>query len=277
MTNLAWQLEEYMRVSAMMAKIAIANERFSRVREERLKFGKHRQQYVLLFHKRDFDKTKPLIFFLHGGGWGHGRPAMFRFIGRFFAEAGYPVILGGYRLAPLYKFPFQLEDAYAGLNAGLSLATSRGLRADRIILAGQSAGAQIASLMLLDRDRLHSHAFREDMFGGLLLISGLLNFEHCQSWKDRNMLRNYLGKRVNWPKADPIRYVRGDETFPVLCIHGERDLLVDRANSTTFINRLNHIGEIYLVPKGYHTDLTSMFLDHLPSTEIMLRWLERIK
>ncbi|MBI3738128.1 MAG: alpha/beta hydrolase, partial [Chloroflexi bacterium] len=189
----------------------------------------------------------------------------------------YPVILGGYRLAPHYKFHAQLEDTYAGLNAGLRLAAQRGLKADHIVLAGQSAGAQLASLLLLDRENLHKHGFSESMFGGLLLISGLLNFAYCQNWKDRNMLRNYVGRRENWPQADPIRYVRGDETVPVLCIHGERDLLVDPANSTSFINRLNHIGEIYLAPKSYHTDLTSMFLDHLPSTEVMLRWLERVQ
>jgi acetyl esterase/lipase len=275
--NIAWQMDEYLRVSRMLAGIAWANERPSQVVETRLNFGAHPQQFVVLHYPRDpLCRKKPLIFFLHGGGWGHGNPSMFRFIGRFFAEAGYPAILGGYRLAPAYKFPRQIDDAYAGLKAGLKLAASRGLDTDSVILAGQSAGAQLASLMLLDRDRLASQGFDQSSFAGLLLISGLLNFAYCQTWKDRDMLHNYLGKQANWPKADPIRFVRGDESVPVLCIHGERDILVDSANSTTFISKLNGNGEIYIVPDAYHTDLTAMFLERLPATEVMLRWLGRM-
>ena len=275
--NLAWHLEEYLRVSRMLGKIAAASERRSRVIEKKLKFGAHPQQYVVLHYLREsVNQKRPIIFFLHGGGWGHGNPGMFRFIGRFFAEAGYPVILGGYRLAPRYKFPSQLEDAYAGLRVGLGLAASRGLETDSVILAGQSAGAQLASLMLFDRQSLERHGFSQNNFSGLLLVSGLLNFDYCRSWKDQNMLRNYLGKRDHWSRADPIHFVQGDETVPVLCIHGERDFLVDKANSTTFVSRLNGNREIYLVPGGYHTDLTRMFLEHLPATEVLLQWLERL-
>ncbi|HEY2980151.1 MAG TPA: alpha/beta hydrolase [Anaerolineales bacterium] len=275
--NLTWQAEEYLRVSRMLTKIAWANERRSEVVEKKLAFGAHPQQFLVLHYRRPpVSPDPPLIFFLHGGGWGHGNPSMFRFIGRFFAEAGYPVILGGYRLAPHDKFPHQLDDAYDGLKAGLRLAAARGLRTDSVILAGQSAGAQLASLMLLDRDRLQAHGFTQDSFAGLLLVSGLLNFAYCQTEKDRQMLHNYLGDPAHWPNADPIRFVRGDERVPALCIHGERDILVDSANSTSFISKLNHNGEIYLVPDAYHTDVTSMFLDHLPATQIMLQWLARV-
>ncbi len=274
----AWQLDETLRVSRIMLMVVAANERRSPTVEKRLKFGTHPQQYLVLHYPRQAAPlTKPLLFFLHGGGWGHGNPAMFRFIGRFFAEAGYPVILGGYRLAPLHKFPDQLEDAYAGLKAGLRLAASSGLRTDSVILAGQSAGAHLASLMFLDRQNLQGHGYTQDSFCGLLLISGVLNFDHCRTMKDRIMLQNFLGRPSNWSRADPIRFIRGDETVPVLCIHGERDMLIDNINSTSFVNRLDGAGEIYLVPRAYHTDLTRMFLEDIPATEIMLQWLERLR
>jgi acetyl esterase/lipase len=275
--NIGWQLDEYLRVTLMLGRLWWANERPSDVAEERLKFGAHPQQYVVLHYQRDPLRRKgPVIFFLHGGGWGHGNPSLFRFVGRFFAEAGYTAILGGYRLAPLHRFPRQIDDAYAGLTAGLRLASFRGLWPAPVIVAGQSAGAQLASLMLLDRDRLSARGLDQDSFAGLLLISGLLNFAHCQTLKDREMLYNFLGRRAHWPLADPIRFIRGDESVPVLCIHGERDLLVDRANSTTFVSQLNGNGEIYLVPDAYHTDLTNMFVQKMPATEMMLNWLERV-
>src|SRR3990172_1349923 len=150
-----WQWDEYLRVSRMLVRIAIANERHALSVEKKIKFGSHPNQYVILHYHRDFiGQNKPIIFFLHGGGWGRGNPSLFRFIGHFFIGAGYPVILGGYRHTPFHRFPSQLNDAYGGLKAGLGLASSRGLGTDSVILAGQSAGAQLASLMLLDRDNL---------------------------------------------------------------------------------------------------------------------------
>jgi len=279
---LLWQFEEYVRVSGMLLKILLANERRSRIIEEKLRFGRSPQQYILFFYPRKPpSKKRPLIFFLHGGGWVHGQPRMFRFIGRFFARAGYPVVLGGYRLAPRHKFPKQLDDAYAGLVAGLRLAAQRGLHLDRVVLAGQSAGAQLAALMLLDRVSLRKNQLSQDQFCGLLLISGLLDFWYCQSRKDRRMLRNYLGKPNQWPNADPVRYVQGDETIPVLCLHGEQDPLVDKANSVSFVHKLNEKGtkvaELFLVEGSHHSDLTSMFLGRLPVTERMLEWLEEVE
>jgi acetyl esterase/lipase len=272
-----WQLDETLRVSRIALMVAAANQRRSHTVEMRLKFGAHPQQFIVIHYPRQpAPPKKPLLFFLHGGGWGHGNPGMFRFIGRFFAEAGYPVILGGYRLTPLHKFPDQLEDAYAGLKAGLRLAASLGLQTDSVILAGQSAGAQLASLMLFDRQNLADHGFTPRSFSGLLLISGVLNFDQCRTMKDRIMLQNYLGCPANWNRADPIRFVRGDETVPVLCIHGERDMLIDKVNSTSFVSRLNGSGEICLVPRAYHTDLASMFLENIPATQIMLQWLHRL-
>jgi len=273
-----WQLEEYMRVSGMLLKILLANERRSRIIEEKLRFGRSAHQYILFFFPRKpSTRMRPLIFFLHGGGWVHGQPRMFRFIGRFFARAGYPVVLGGYRLAPRHKFPKQLDDAYAGLVAGLRLAAQRGQHVDKVVLAGQSAGAQLAALMLLDRVSLRKNQLSQEQFCGLLLISGLLDFWYCQSRKDRRMLRNYLGKPNQWPNADPVRYIQGDETVPVLCLHGEQDPLVKKANSVSYVHKMNEKGpkvaQLFLVEGSHHSDLTAMFLDRLPVAERMLEWL----
>jgi fermentation-respiration switch protein FrsA (DUF1100 family) len=90
------------------------------------------------------------------------------------------------------------------------------------------------------------------------------------------MLRNYIGRPAEWPQADPVRYVRGDERVPVLAIHGERDLLVHPANSKSFVAKWEHQAELYIATDSYHTDLTRMFVEPLPATQRMLEWLARV-
>ncbi|MEW6404903.1 MAG: alpha/beta hydrolase [Chloroflexota bacterium] len=272
-----WQWDEYLRVARLVVRLLIANQHHTGSVEEKIEFGSHRRQYTVLhYHEEFIGQNRPVVFFLHGGGWHWGNPDLYRFVAHFFVKAGYPVILGGYRHTPRHKFPCQLDDACDGLAAGLKLASSLGLRNGSVILAGQSAGAQLASLMLLKRDNLQRHGLSQESFAGLLLISGLLDFAQCRNWKSQIMLHDYVGKRENWDQANPVQFIRGDEAIPILCIHGERDMLVECENSISFVEKLNGSGEIYLAPNAYHTDLTSMFLDHTPATEVMLRWLGKV-
>ncbi|MGE5249043.1 MAG: hypothetical protein ACM3QS_02420, partial [Bacteroidota bacterium] len=89
------QLDEYLRVSRMLLQVLAANGRSARVVEKRIGFGSHPQQFVVLHYGLEMvGQRKPIIYFLHGGGWGHGNAGLFRFVGRFFAQAGYPAIMG---------------------------------------------------------------------------------------------------------------------------------------------------------------------------------------
>lgn len=148
-----WQIAEYGGLVYLFPMISAALARRTRVIEERISFGPHPQQYVLLCQPPE-RKTDALLFFAHGGGWRMGNPWSFRFIGRYFAEQGFVTALSGYRLAPKFQFPAEMQDIYAGLRVSLQAAKERGLPARRILLGGQSAGAQLVSLLAYDRDEL---------------------------------------------------------------------------------------------------------------------------
>jgi acetyl esterase/lipase len=81
------------------------------------------------------------IVYLHGGGFRVGSPASHReLIARLAAEAEIQALAVDYRLAPEHPLPVALDDVIAVLDW---LETS-GLAADRIALAGDSAGAALA-------------------------------------------------------------------------------------------------------------------------------------
>ena len=98
---------------------------------------------------------KPLHVFLHGGGWCEGgldeRDPRCRTIA---AGAGCVVASVDYRLAPENAYPVPLEDCYAALTWLVAHADELGVDATRVSIGGESAGANLATLVaLLARDR----------------------------------------------------------------------------------------------------------------------------
>ena len=86
------------------------------------------------------------VLYLHGGGYTIGSPANYRGVTGAYAKAfGLPVLAPDYRLAPEHPFPAALDDALAAWQHLLA----SGYRPEQIVLAGDSAGAGLATALLL--------------------------------------------------------------------------------------------------------------------------------
>jgi acetyl esterase/lipase len=101
----------------------------------------------------------PGILHTHGGGmimgdrW-TGASGLFEAIVKFNAV----VVTVEYRLAPEFPDPTPVEDCYAGLVWTAEHATELGIDADRLMIAGASAGGGLAAgVALLARDRRGPH------------------------------------------------------------------------------------------------------------------------
>lgn len=97
----------------------------------------------------------PVVYGIHGGGFVLGSPDVDHDWNLLLCrELEVLVVSVDYRLAPEHPFPAALEDCYAGLCALTDDAGALGIRADRIAVWGDSAGAGLAAaLTLLCRDR----------------------------------------------------------------------------------------------------------------------------
>jgi acetyl esterase/lipase len=103
------------------------------------------------------------ILYLHGGAFCLGSTWSHRGLTtRLARSAGMQVWTPDYRLAPEHPYPAALEDAVACYDALLG----SGLRADQIVVAGDSAGAALAMALLL-RLRLR----QRDLPAGAALLS----------------------------------------------------------------------------------------------------------
>ena len=277
MTIHPWFVEDRVSLAPVLGKLVMHSLHRPDIKELLIPFGAHPQQKaLLLWPSQAAARRRTLIYFIHGGGWSSGGPQLFRFIGHFFVELGFPTLLGGYRLAPEYRHPAQVEDCQAGWVAGLNALARRGIAVNRLILGGQSAGAQLAALLAFDRSRWQAKGLAR---GGYFSISGPISFDECVQPDLSRMIAGYIGSddRQDWEAANPIRFLRSDETMPVLLIHGDSDPLVDAANVIAFARQLVLSPacpvELDLVPGGHHADLASIFVSDLPARKKFENWL----
>lgn len=91
---------------------------------------------------------KPLLVYLHGGGFVLGDPDTHDELCRLLcAECGHHVLSVDYRLAPEYPFPAPIEDAVAAFRWAAENAAVLGADPNRVAIGGDSAGGTLSALV----------------------------------------------------------------------------------------------------------------------------------
>ncbi|MGD0878261.1 MAG: alpha/beta hydrolase [Anaerolineales bacterium] len=117
--------------------------------ENRLIPGTHGDIPVRIYHPRKVGRL-PLVVFFHGGGWAIGSLESHDAICRRIAgENGALVVSVGYRLAPEYKYPAAVEDAYDATCWAAEHAVELGADLNKLIVMGDSAGGNLAAVVTL--------------------------------------------------------------------------------------------------------------------------------
>jgi acetyl esterase len=91
----------------------------------------------------------PVVFYVHGGGFRILSKDSHWLFGLMFARRGYLVVNVSYRLAPRHPFPAGLADTCAAFEWLARNAAIHGGDLSRLVLAGESAGANLATALAL--------------------------------------------------------------------------------------------------------------------------------
>jgi acetyl esterase len=92
----------------------------------------------------------PAVVYLHGGGWTFGSIETHDRLMRLLALAAEAAVIGvDYRLAPEHPFPAPLDDCLAAIRWVRARADELAVDARRMVVAGDSAGANLALASLL--------------------------------------------------------------------------------------------------------------------------------
>lgn len=106
----------------------------------------------------DCDSAAPLVVYFHGGGWSFGSIDTHDSVCRTICSGASCIVASiEYSLAPEHKFPRAVDDAIEASNWARSNAQEIGADPTRIVLAGDSAGANLAAVAALAaRDQGHT-------------------------------------------------------------------------------------------------------------------------
>jgi acetyl esterase len=123
----------------------------------------------------------PTMLYMHGGSWCLWSPAHVRKMVMRFAAAGYVVFNLDYGLAPEHRFPWAVEDVVYAAGWVAKNASRYGGKGDSLVLAGDSAGANLAAaaIVALKGEAMPSNDPLAGVPAGIvgaLLIYGVFDF-----------------------------------------------------------------------------------------------------
>ncbi|GGA58692.1 hypothetical protein GCM10007416_34840 [Kroppenstedtia guangzhouensis] len=194
-----------------------------------LTYSKEKQLALDILYSTHVTTRKPLVVYIHGGGWRTGektfRPPSVCFL---LAAQGFAVSMINYRLSWTAKFPAQVEDCTEAIHWLCNRAEEFGIEPTSIGVMGYSAGGHLSALLGTSQGTLGAPTDFSKMKGW---------HEHPNS--DESM---FIGGPIqNHPDrvrmANPVTYVTGKEP-PFLLIHGERDGIIPISQSVLLYQAL---------------------------------------
>lgn len=110
---------------------------------------------IYLYRRADSTERVPVVVYLHGGGFTAGDMRLFANQMKLIAEHSHAlVVFPEYRLAPECPYPGAIEDAEGTIKWVIDHQKELHIDADKIMVAGDSAGAALTNSCVL-RDREH--------------------------------------------------------------------------------------------------------------------------
>ncbi|MEV8443369.1 alpha/beta hydrolase [Actinosynnema sp. NPDC051121] len=190
---------------------------------------------IRIYRPVDAAGSLPTLVYFFGGGWALGSIETSDEICRALANAvPCQVITVGYRLAPEHKFPAAVDDCRTAVAWIAAHAAELGVDPDRLAVAGDSAGGNLAAVVTLDR-------------GGPALAAQVLVYPNTDHRGDTESMREnddpaaFNRRSVAWywghylaspddgrdPRASPLLAEDLTGLPPALVITAEHDPLRD--------------------------------------------------
>jgi arylformamidase len=117
-------------------------------------------------------KARPVVFWIHGGGWQTGDKSSVQEKPQTFVDRGFVFVSTNYRLLPQVDMETIIRDVAKSLGWVHAHIAEYGGDPKRIFVMGHSAGAQLAALVSIDDRYLKSEGVPFDVLKGCVPVDG---------------------------------------------------------------------------------------------------------
>lgn len=240
------------RIGTALLDLMVSRRGYRVVRD--LAYGPRSRQKLDVYVPNELKASAPVILFFYGGSWQSGDKSWYRAFGEAFAGKGIVVAVADYRLYPEVLYPAFVEDGALALRFVRDRIAGYGGDPARLFIAGHSAGAYNAMMIVCDPRYLHELGGDLSWVRGLVGISGPYNFLPL---KDDKLIEIFGGDRR--VETQPITYV--DRAYPpMLLVTGSQDRTVSWKNTKRMAAKLREFG----------TDVTEIVYPGIGHIEIIL-------
>jgi acetyl esterase/lipase len=211
-----------------------------------------------LFSPSDSTGPLPTVVWIHGGAWIEGDKESRDPYARILSVEGYTVATVNYTVAPEATYPTALNQLNDALGFLVEHADEYRIDPDRLVLAGDSAGSQLATqLAAMITNPAYADtvgiepSLHPDQLSGVILncgvydVSEIPNASGIEGWGFRTALWAYLGTKdwANTPGGEQMSTI-DDITadFPKTWISGGNADALTATQSKPFAAKLNELG-----------------------------------
>jgi acetyl esterase/lipase len=209
-----------------------------------LSYGPHPRDVLDLYAPSRPRAPLPILFFVYGGGWNSGRRQEYSAVGRALARLGFLVSISDYRVFPEVRFPHFLDDNALALRWLDTHAAEYGGDRQRIVLAGQSAGAYNAVMLGLQPARFGL----ADLVPYIRAVVGLAGPYDFYPFDVKESI-DAFGEAEEPELSQPINLVT-PEAPPMFLAHGDRDTKVGPYHTVRLAKKLRE-ARVRVVEKHY--------------------------
>lgn len=217
----------------------------------------------------------PVVVFFYGGSWDSGNRTSYKFIGEAMTSQGFIAVIPDYRVYPEVLFPGFMEDPAKAAKWVKLHAAEFGGDPERVFLAGHSAGAHIAAMLVLNPEFLAEQNSKPGDFAGMIGLAGPYDFLPLKS----NRLKTIFGTEDQLAKSQPINFVTGNNP-PMLLMVGTKDGTVWPRNTYNLAAKIKAAGgpvEVAEFPGYGHVDMAAKLAKPLRDESMLNTITEFIK
>jgi acetyl esterase/lipase len=170
--SLAPQQENPMkRLAGLLSVVALVSTAQAQDVKRDVRYG-DQERHVLDVYAPAGAKNRPVVFWIHGGGWQGGDKSDVQIKPKVFTEKGLVFVSTNYRLLPSVDMGTIVRDVAKSIHWVHDHIAEYGGDPNRLLVMGHSAGAQLAALVCTDERYLKAEGLPLSIVKGCVPVDG---------------------------------------------------------------------------------------------------------